>query len=53
LCFKDRVLQTTCPSWLWTIVLLISSSQVARIAGMNHQHLARVGFWKHKSINFS
>jgi hypothetical protein len=35
--FQDRVLQTSCPSWLWTTVLLISASHVARITGVSHQ----------------
>jgi hypothetical protein len=25
-----------CPGWLWTVILLISASQVARITGVNH-----------------
>jgi hypothetical protein len=31
------VLWTICPGWLWTMILLISASQVARIIGMSHQ----------------
>jgi hypothetical protein len=37
--FWDRVLQTICPGWLWTMILLISASWVARITGMSHQRL--------------
>jgi hypothetical protein len=29
-----------CLSWPWTMTLQISASQVARIVGMSHQHLA-------------
>jgi hypothetical protein len=39
--FQDRVSQTICPGWLWTIVLLISASWVARIMGVNHRCLAQ------------
>jgi hypothetical protein len=38
--FGDRVLQTICPGWPQTEILLISVSQVAGIRGMSHQHLA-------------
>jgi hypothetical protein len=31
--------------WPWTVVLLIPSSQVYGIMGMNHQHLARIIVW--------
>jgi hypothetical protein len=34
---RDRVLR---PGWLWTLILLISDSQVARIIGVSHWHLA-------------
>jgi hypothetical protein len=40
---RDRVWLTICLGWLWTLVLLISSSRVARITGRSHWHLA----WKH------
>jgi hypothetical protein len=40
--FQDRVSQIICLGWLWTTILLISASWVARITGMNHQHLATV-----------
>jgi hypothetical protein len=35
--FQDRVLGTICPSWFWTLILLISASWVARIIGVSHQ----------------
>jgi hypothetical protein len=38
--FWDRVLQTICPDWLWTSILLISASWVARITGVSHRRLA-------------
>jgi hypothetical protein len=31
--FQDRVLQTICPGWFWTVILLMSTSKVARIIG--------------------
>jgi hypothetical protein len=34
--FGDRVLQTFCQGWLWTVSLLISASWVARITGVSH-----------------
>jgi hypothetical protein len=37
--FLDRVLQTICPSWLWTMILLISVSWVSRSISVSHQHL--------------
>jgi hypothetical protein len=54
--FWDRVSQTICLGWLWTKILLISASWVARIIGVSHQRLALptwVGFlnltlWKLK-----
>jgi hypothetical protein len=33
-------LGTICLGWLWTVILLISASWVARITGINHQRLA-------------
>jgi hypothetical protein len=33
-------LWTVCPRWLWTTILLISASWVARITGMSHWHPA-------------
>jgi hypothetical protein len=38
--FQDRVSRTICPGWLWTMILLISASWVARIIGMSHQYPA-------------
>jgi hypothetical protein len=35
--FWDRVLQTICPGWLQTVILLISASWVARITVVSHQ----------------
>jgi hypothetical protein len=43
--FGDGVLQTICLDWSWTMILQISTSQVIRIIGMIHQHLASL-FWK-------
>jgi hypothetical protein len=37
------VFQTICLSWPLTVILLISASQVARIIGVSHWHLA--AFW--------
>jgi hypothetical protein len=37
--FWDRVSWTIYPSWLWTTILLISASWVARITSVSHQHL--------------
>jgi hypothetical protein len=39
--FQDRVSWTICPSCLWTVVLLISASWVARITGVSHPAPAR------------
>jgi hypothetical protein len=38
--FQDRVSQTICPGWLWTTILSISVSWVARITGVSHRCLA-------------
>jgi hypothetical protein len=38
--FRNRVLRTICSGWLWTVILLISDSWVARITGVSHQCLA-------------
>jgi hypothetical protein len=38
--FRDRVSRTICLGWLQTIILLVSTSWVARIIGVSHQHLA-------------
>jgi hypothetical protein len=41
--FWDRVSQTICLGWLQTAILLISTSWVARITGVSHQHPIRGG----------
>jgi hypothetical protein len=38
--FQDRVLWTICLGWFWTVILLISTSWVARIIGVSHWCLA-------------
>jgi hypothetical protein len=38
--FGDEVLQTICLGWAQTLIIPISTSQVPRITGMRHQHLA-------------
>jgi hypothetical protein len=35
--FQHRVLWTVCLGWLWTLILLISASWIARIIGVSHQ----------------
>jgi hypothetical protein len=42
--FWARVLRTICPGGLQTTVLLISASWLARITGINHQHLVNWTF---------
>jgi hypothetical protein len=42
--FQDRVLQTVCPGWFPTEILLISASWVARITGVSHRHPAPATF---------
>jgi hypothetical protein len=37
--FWDRVPQTICPGWAWTMIPLISVSQIAKIIAMSRQHL--------------
>jgi hypothetical protein len=37
-------LQTICPGWPWTMILLISASQITRIIGRSHQHWQCIGF---------
>jgi hypothetical protein len=39
--FQGRVTPTICLGWLWTKILLIAVSWVARIIGMSHQCLAK------------
>jgi hypothetical protein len=42
---------TVCPGWLPNMILLISASQVARIIGVSHQHMAQNLFYsKHRKI---
>jgi hypothetical protein len=36
--FQNRVSRTICPSWFWTAILLITTSQVARISGVTRWH---------------
>jgi hypothetical protein len=38
--FQGRVSQNYLPGLLWTVILLICASWVARITGMSHWHLA-------------
>jgi hypothetical protein len=38
--FQYRVKQTICTGWLWTTILLITASWVARIIAVSHQHPA-------------
>jgi hypothetical protein len=38
--FWSWVSRTTCLHWPWTMILLVSVSQVARITGVSHRHLA-------------
>jgi hypothetical protein len=33
---QDRILRTTCPGWLWTVILLISATWVTRVTGVSH-----------------
>jgi hypothetical protein len=42
--FWGRVSQTICLGWLWTIILLICASRVARITGMRYYHLSYLIF---------
>jgi hypothetical protein len=42
--FQDRVSQTLCPDWLWTAILLISATWIARIIGMSHRCPTRKKF---------
>jgi hypothetical protein len=40
--FGDGVWQTICPGWCWTAILLLSASQVARIAGVSPWYSAEM-----------
>jgi hypothetical protein len=57
--FWDRVLGTVCPGWLWTMILLISASLVARITGMSlcfdpaFSHLQLLWLSSYQSMVFS
>jgi hypothetical protein len=42
--FQDRVSQTICPHFLWTAILLLSASGVARIIGFSYRCPAGVFF---------
>jgi hypothetical protein len=44
--FHDRVLWTICPDWLWTSILLISASWVARITGVSHRAQPNPTSWQ-------
>jgi hypothetical protein len=33
--FRDSISRTICPGWLWTVILLICASWVARITGVS------------------
>jgi hypothetical protein len=48
--FRDRVLQTICPGWIWTMILMISASWVARITGVSLQCQALLLFWRCYSL---
>jgi hypothetical protein len=43
--FRDRVFWTICLAWLWTTILLISASWVARITGVSHWHSFHLSDW--------
>jgi hypothetical protein len=49
LVFQDRLFWTVCPGCLWTIILLISASWVAKITGVSHRRLAC--FWTTQKLN--
>jgi hypothetical protein len=36
-----QVLQSFCPGWLWTVILPISASQVAKIVGVSHKRISQ------------
>jgi hypothetical protein len=42
--FRGRVSRTICPGWLWTTILLISASWVAKIIDVSHWHPALIWF---------
>jgi hypothetical protein len=41
--FWDRVSWAVCPGWVWTSILLIYASWVARLTGGSHRRLAVLG----------
>jgi hypothetical protein len=47
----DGVSQTICPGWPQTLILLTSASQIARIIGMSHWHLATWLILKQASLH--
>jgi hypothetical protein len=50
--FRDKVWWTICPGWLGNVILLISASPVARIAGVSHWHPAALVIFKTGSCFF-
>jgi hypothetical protein len=44
--FQDRVLWTLSPGCIWTVILLISASRVAKITGVSHQRLAVMWYFQ-------
>jgi hypothetical protein len=46
----NRALLTFCTCWPWISVLLISTSQTARIIGMNHGSRSKLGVFKFWNI---
>jgi hypothetical protein len=48
----DAVSWAFCPDWPWTTILLISASQVVRIAGISQQHLVLSIFCSTEVFNF-
>jgi hypothetical protein len=45
--FKIRSPKLFVPGWLWTVILLLSASQVAKITDMSHQSSAEKKCFKH------
>jgi hypothetical protein len=48
--FWEMVSGTICPGWLWTMIFLISASQVARITGVSYRHPATMHLCKDPSF---
>jgi hypothetical protein len=42
---QDSILQAIFPGWLWTMILLISASWVARITGVSHRRWLHIIFF--------